>query len=225
MRQTAGAAIERVGIHLLALAALGFLVSAWLGSLGSLVVAWPERFMALDFTRLRPLHTFYALAAIACGFSGLLMMVFAALGLRSRWVGARAWMLLAFVIGGGILGTLGYSNGREYVSWAPLLSPLLLLPLLLNAVEIFGHYRALSARSPEGFWLIASGAAFVCIGLLESHLWLLPAIGGDRSEEHTSELQSLMRISYAVFCLKKKTRIMTSKCLRIRHSRPTNTAS
>src|SRR3546814_7276667 len=32
----------------------------------------------------------------------------------------------------------------------------------------------------------------------------LPAEGGDRSEEHTSELQSLMRISYAVFCLNKK---------------------
>src|SRR3546814_7317982 len=29
-------------------------------------------------------------------------------------------------------------------------------------------------------------------------------LGGRRSEEHTSELQSLMRISYAVFCLKKK---------------------
>src|SRR3546814_8783107 len=29
--------------------------------------------------------------------------------------------------------------------------------------------------------------------------------GNERSEEHTSELQSLMRISYAVFCLKKKT--------------------
>src|SRR3546814_8971465 len=29
------------------------------------------------------------------------------------------------------------------------------------------------------------------------------ALGFDRSEEHTSELQSLMRISYAVFCLKK----------------------
>src|SRR3546814_6427332 len=28
-----------------------------------------------------------------------------------------------------------------------------------------------------------------------------------RSEEHTSELQSLMRISYAVFCLKKKTKL------------------
>src|SRR3546814_6322559 len=29
-------------------------------------------------------------------------------------------------------------------------------------------------------------------------------LGGKRSEEHTSELKSLMRISYAVFCLKKK---------------------
>src|SRR3546814_3015293 len=29
-------------------------------------------------------------------------------------------------------------------------------------------------------------------------------VGVERSEEHTSELQSLMRISYAVFCLKKK---------------------
>src|SRR3546814_1040420 len=29
-------------------------------------------------------------------------------------------------------------------------------------------------------------------------------VATDRSEEHTSELQSLMRISYAVFCLKKK---------------------
>src|SRR3546814_4505994 len=32
----------------------------------------------------------------------------------------------------------------------------------------------------------------------------LPGPAGPRSEEHTSELQSLMRISYAVFCLKKK---------------------
>src|SRR3546814_4670669 len=34
-----------------------------------------------------------------------------------------------------------------------------------------------------------------------------------RSEEHTSELQSLMRISYAVFCLKKKTNTKTKKCM------------
>src|SRR3546814_10722035 len=36
-----------------------------------------------------------------------------------------------------------------------------------------------------------------------------------RSEEHTSDLQSLMRISYAVFCLKKK--IKTSSCYYIKH--------
>src|SRR3546814_966372 len=35
------------------------------------------------------------------------------------------------------------------------------------------------------------------------------AFGVVRSEEHTSELQSLMRISYAVFCLKKKTKRTT----------------
>src|SRR3546814_4743827 len=35
------------------------------------------------------------------------------------------------------------------------------------------------------------------------------ARSADRSEEHTSELQSLMRISYAVFCLKKKKRDST----------------
>src|SRR3546814_9199969 len=33
---------------------------------------------------------------------------------------------------------------------------------------------------------------------------------GARSEEHTSELQSLMRISYAVFCLKKKNKLTTT---------------
>src|SRR3546814_2699851 len=36
-------------------------------------------------------------------------------------------------------------------------------------------------------------------------IFALGFIAQPRSEEHTSELQSLMRISYAVFCLKKKT--------------------
>src|SRR3546814_2351446 len=36
----------------------------------------------------------------------------------------------------------------------------------------------------------------------------------DRSEEHTSELQSLMRISYAVFCLKKKKKNITNNYLK-----------
>src|SRR3546814_974901 len=39
-----------------------------------------------------------------------------------------------------------------------------------------------------------------------------------RSEEHTSELQSLMRISYAVFCLKKKTKAQTSNIQSVIHT-------
>src|SRR3546814_5440271 len=41
--------------------------------------------------------------------------------------------------------------------------------------------------------------------------WAMPAVQSKRSEEHTSELQSLMRISYAVFCLKKKKKLKTHK--------------
>src|SRR3546814_3152252 len=56
------------------------------------------------------------------------------------------------------------------------------------------------AKQPIGLALFALSATFApAIG---------PTIGGyatqNKSEEHTSELQSLMRTSYAVFCLKKK---------------------
>src|SRR3546814_5417126 len=43
-----------------------------------------------------------------------------------------------------------------------------------------------------------------------------PDMGNSRSEEHTSELQSLMRISYAVFCLKKK-KTITRKIKKTSH--------
>src|SRR3546814_10744240 len=57
------------------------------------------------------------------------------------------------------------------------------------------------------FWTVAE-AVLIYLGLpfLAGFLTrkLLARAKGNRSEEHTSELQSLMRISYAVFCLKKK---------------------
>src|SRR3546814_7570668 len=43
-------------------------------------------------------------------------------------------------------------------------------------------------------------------------------LGGGRSEEHTSELQSLMRISYAVFCLKKKKKKKKLIAIKIKRS-------
>src|SRR3546814_8554650 len=49
-----------------------------------------------------------------------------------------------------------------------------------------------------------------------------PASGARRSEEHTSELQSLMRISYAVFCLKKK-KIQNKTHKYIKLTKQTNT--
>src|SRR3546814_6401772 len=45
---------------------------------------------------------------------------------------------------------------------------------------------------------------------LRSHGPAPATAGAERSEEHTSELQSLMRISYAVFCLKKQNRETTA---------------
>src|SRR3546814_3546458 len=44
------------------------------------------------------------------------------------------------------------------------------------------------------------------INIRTAFAYSINTIAAKRSEEHTSELQSLMRISYAVFCLKKKTR-------------------
>src|SRR3546814_1938780 len=54
--------------------------------------------------------------------------------------------------------------------------------------------------------VVAGLAAALNAGALTADAVALEARKHDRSEEHTSELQSLMRISYAVFCLKKKTK-------------------
>src|SRR3546814_8482690 len=50
---------------------------------------------------------------------------------------------------------------------------------------------------------VIDGASEVTVRLGDETTYPAEIVG--RSEEHTSELQSLMRISYAVFCLKKKT--------------------
>src|SRR3546814_9120682 len=49
----------------------------------------------------------------------------------------------------------------------------------------------------------------------ETHLCYDAYTFGRRSEEHTSELQSLMRISYAVFCLKKKNNYKIYNCTQL----------
>src|SRR3546814_3717647 len=61
----------------------------------------------------------------------------------------------------------------------------------------FGYETAWKRR-----WLAAVAVA-VDMGIVDLDVGQ-PLATPERSEEHTSELQSLMRISYAVFCLKKK---------------------
>src|SRR3546814_1102107 len=70
--------------------------------------------------------------------------------------------------------------------------------LFYGALQVCGHRRSTcwigSKRVADVRGRLAAGHEKELAGALWLH----------RSEEHTSELQSLMRISYAVFCLKKK---------------------
>src|SRR3546814_18217428 len=70
------------------------------------------------------------------------------------------------------------------------------LPISHLAVFVRGFERIVDDLAPCTV-LVELGGAFAQVGGAPER----------RSEEHTSELQSLMRISYAVFCLKKKTEI------------------
>src|SRR3546814_9013163 len=72
--------------------------------------------------------------------------------------------------------------------------------------------------------------AFMIDQLLAERLAAAGIVGGDllraheiaRSEEHTSELQSLMRISYAVFCLQKKKYLQLQKLTNTHQHNNTN---
>src|SRR3546814_7628159 len=80
----------------------------------------------------------------------------------------------------------------------------IILPVMPELIfELTG--ASIGEASAIGGWLLFSYAAMQflfspVVGHLSDRLGRRPV----RSEEHTSELQSLMRISYAVFCLKKK---------------------
>src|SRR3546814_3806572 len=60
-------------------------------------------------------------------------------------------------------------------------------------------------------FLFAMGASLAYFVVMPTAFHFFLEFQGNRSEEHTSELQSLMRISYAVFCLKKKNTHNTNK--------------
>src|SRR3546814_8927336 len=72
-----------------------------------------------------------------------------------------------------------------------------------------GAVLDLKSASRSAFSTTSSELADMPMPAIQGVTWPSAAAGmaTRRSEEHTSELQSLMRISYAVFCLKKKNKI------------------
>src|SRR3546814_8335017 len=91
-------------------------------------------------------------------------------------------------------------------------------PLVRDYVSLGNGFHVVDFRVPEpldgaaiGKLKLSERFAIRCLGLMRGSEYLACESGetalranDKRSEEHTSELQSLMRISYAVFCLKKK---------------------
>src|SRR3546814_10435001 len=74
-----------------------------------------------------------------------------------------------------------------------------------SSTELSFHGINTSGQMPESVTHVSGTKRHLCLGSLSGAPQGLGAPDPlARSEEHTSELQSLMRISYAVFCLKKK---------------------
>src|SRR3546814_4457953 len=84
---------------------------------------------------------------------------------------------------------------------------LALLELLERLGELQGEVLQRAHRHQQGPGALRAELGLAALAPELHQLDAHDAVGHDdgRSEEHTSELQSLMRISYAVFCLKKKT--------------------
>src|SRR3546814_10057477 len=107
--------------------------------------------------------------------------------------------------------------------------------IAIELVEIFeadlAHFLVVALRvlRQQVFVEPRPGLMLDLVGAIEHHghqirLVIFEDVFGDlepllRSEEHTSELQSLMRISYAVFCLKKKTKTIISQNTRHKYTK------
>src|SRR3546814_2526593 len=143
-----------------------------------------------------------------------------------------AWipMTAAIVLRPDFGGTLRFGLLRVAGTFGGLLLTTLVVHLVLDSVV---QSLLLMALLCIAFRLLATVNYGLGVAMLTGMLVVLLAFQGiapgERSEEHTSELQSLMRISYAVFCLKKKKKLTnsytnTTKLLNhIKSSKLTNT--
>src|SRR3546814_4851821 len=95
--------------------------------------------------------------------------------------------------------------------------------MLVAGEEPLYVLRRLTRFASEDIGLADPQALVQCLAAKDAYQFLGSPEGElARSEEHTSELQSLMRISYAVFCLKKKKRVRNSNSHDSVHTITTN---
>src|SRR3546814_4126368 len=103
--------------------------------------------------------------------------------------------------------------GRSHRAHLNMVENLVPFAALILAAQASGQADAWTALGAQVFFysrIVHAVVYTVGVPWLRTLAWFGGVIGdlwADRSEEHTSELQSLMRISYAVFCLKKKTKL------------------
>src|SRR3546814_11265926 len=85
--------------------------------------------------------------------------------------------------------------------WDSVFFLMILRPPRSTRTDTLFPYTTLFRSVPRDGWASSS-----CLRIASASGFVRQRVGASRSrsEEHTSELQSLMRISYAVFCLKKK---------------------
>src|SRR3546814_2195514 len=95
---------------------------------------------------------------------------------------------------------------RILLPWVNLFlsAPLTALVPVIMVIFGLGETTIIMTVILFAIWIIVLDARAGVRSIAPSLVEMSQVFGASRSEEHTSELQSLMRISYAVFCLKKK---------------------
>lgn|GEM_PF-1856951 len=139
---------------------------------GLRTVIAPAATALLPLQILQPLHTLMSLSCIFSGIFALFVFAGEDVGARGIHASRRTFEVLlpAFIVLAAASIITGYGSGKEYLTWAPALTPLLVLLFVVGGVVFFRNAGAFARPAPEAAWLI--GLGFVCMGfgLIEGNL-------------------------------------------------------
>lgn len=224
--------IRHQGFRWIKLSVLLFMLAAIAGLLASLIVSLPIRsnLFLFTFQEFRPLHTFLSLMGLVAGSIGMINLILLSQVPHLRAPGneeklksgGSIQLFTLFLLIGTVLLLAGVSTGREYFSWYPLLTILLLIVLVSQGQSLVSHTKKLIAASPEGFWLVGLGLGFVVAGLIESQFWLIPFVGDDLVRDLTVQWHGIdtfiagtnaLMYGAAVFIVQKKPKPLRKRWL------------